>query len=128
MSDECGETVLSSGTTAIVCGGRDYRNGGRVFQILDAAVDRLGVVFILQGVAEGADYLAWQWAQGRGVRCGSYPAHWKEDRKNAGPIRNGRMLSEGKPDMVIAFPGGKGTADMVRQAEVAGVRIIKVDW
>jgi predicted Rossmann-fold nucleotide-binding protein len=33
------------------------------------------------------------------------------------------MLSEGKPDLVIAFPGGRGTADMIRQAKEAGVPV-----
>jgi hypothetical protein len=27
--------------------------------------------------------------------------------------------------MVIAFPGGKGTADMVKQAHAAGVLVVK---
>ena len=116
--------------TAIVCGSRKYRNIKRVFQILDAAVIRLGVDFIVQGVADGADYLAWQWADNRGVRCGSYPAHWDEHGKKAGPMRNAKMLSESGAELVIAFPPGPGggTLDMVGRAEVAGVRVIKVDW
>lgn len=43
--------------------------------------------------------------------------------KAAGPIRNQRMLDEGKPDLVVAFPGGRGTADMVRRAKAAGVPV-----
>lgn len=31
------------------------------------------------------------------------------------------MLDEGKPDLVIAFPGGRGTADMVNRAKVSGI-------
>lgn len=34
------------------------------------------------------------------------------------------MLSEGRPDLVVAFPGGKGTADMVRRARAAGVETV----
>jgi hypothetical protein len=45
----------------------------------------------------------------------------------AGPIRNQRMLVEGKPDLVVAFPGGKGTAGMVTLARNAGVDVIMVD-
>lgn len=40
--------------------------------------------------------------------------------EGAGPIRNSFMLALG-PDLVLAFPGGRGTADMVRQASEAGV-------
>jgi UDP-N-acetylmuramoylalanine-D-glutamate ligase len=33
------------------------------------------------------------------------------------------MLKEGRPDLVVAFPGGKGTANMVAQARAAGIRV-----
>src|SRR5262249_16770583 len=45
---------------------------------------------------------------------------WDELGKKAGPLRNQRMLDEGKPDLVVAFPGGGGTKDMVRRAVQAG--------
>jgi hypothetical protein len=37
------------------------------------------------------------------------------------------MINEGKPDLVIAFPGGKGTADMVARAAQAGIKVIEVE-
>jgi hypothetical protein len=37
-----------------------------------------------------------------------------------------QMLDEGKPDLVIAFPGGGGTADMMRRARAAGVEVLEV--
>ena len=49
---------------------------------------------------------------------------WALGRK-AGPIRNQRMLDDGKPDLVIAFSGGKGTAGMMAIARRAGVKIIQ---
>jgi hypothetical protein len=36
------------------------------------------------------------------------------------------MLDEGKPDLVIAFPGGRGTADMVKKARRAGVEVVEI--
>jgi ABC-type branched-subunit amino acid transport system substrate-binding protein len=36
------------------------------------------------------------------------------------------MIREGKPDAVVAFPGGRGTADMVRQARAAGIEVREV--
>jgi hypothetical protein len=33
------------------------------------------------------------------------------------------MLDEGRPDLVIAMPGGRGTANMISQAEKAGVAV-----
>src|ERR1700743_1331391 len=103
-----------------VTGGRDYCNKARVYQVLDAAVDRLGMTFLMQGGADGADYLAWQWTDERGFPCGSFPADWSKHGKKAGPIRNQRMIDEGKPEIVIAFPGGKGTQDMIARAVSAG--------
>ena len=36
------------------------------------------------------------------------------------------MLDEGKPDLVVAFPGGRGTAHMTRIARGAGIEVIEV--
>ena len=44
-----------------------------------------------------------------------------------GPKRNQMMLDQ-KPDIVLAFPGGRGTADMIARAEQAGVEVVKVGW
>ena len=37
------------------------------------------------------------------------------------------LLDEGKPDLVVAFPGGGGTADMILRAERAGVPVRQVE-
>lgn len=113
-------------TRAIVCGGRDYRNFDRVVQIMDAAITRLNLSCVIHGNADGADKMAGFWAAARGLDVEPYPADWSKG-KSAGPARNALMLTK-SPDMVIAFPGGRGTADMVRQAEKAGVRVIRIDW
>jgi hypothetical protein len=41
----------------------------------------------------------------------------------AGPRRNARMLRDGKPDVLIAFTGGKGTANCISQATKLGIAI-----
>lgn len=73
----------------------------------------------------GADVWADEWAEDRGVKAWKFPADWMLLGKAAGPRRNQKMLNEGKPDLVVAFPGGKGTADMVRKARVAGVEVME---
>lgn len=76
----------------------------------------------------GADTLAGDWAHGFLIPVRSFPADWEERHgKRAGPIRNQMMLEEGRPDLVVAFPGGTGTADMVRRAREAGVEVMEVD-
>jgi hypothetical protein len=36
------------------------------------------------------------------------------------------MLAEGAPGLVVAFPGGKGTANMVRLSREAGVEVREI--
>jgi hypothetical protein len=111
---------------AIVCGGRDYDDRDSVFSILDRARVKLGLEFVIEGGALGADRLAREWAQARGVPFQTYEADWKGEGRSAGPKRNARMLHEGKPGCVIAFAGGNGTNNMVRQAETAGVKVYRI--
>lgn len=60
-----------------------------------------------------------------GLETESYPADWANFGKAAGPLRNQRMLDEGKPDLVVAFTNdlasSRGTRDMVRRAQAAGI-------
>jgi len=56
-----------------------------------------------------------------------FPADWGKYSKSAGYIRNKQMLAEGKPDLVVAFPGGKGTANMVKLAKLANIPIHTID-
>ena len=44
-------------------------------------------------------------------------AQWTKYGKSAGPIRNAEMLRFGKPQLVVAFPGGDGTENMIGQAK-----------
>lgn len=81
---------------------------------------------IIHGGARGADALAGEWAECFGVPFRVFPANWDRDGKAAGPIRNQRMIDEGKPDLVIVFPGGRGTADMVMRARKAGITIREI--
>lgn len=107
----------------LVCGGRDYSDQQTAFAALDSHV-RHGDT-IIQGGAPGADRLAREWCHQRRCRYENYPADWKTHGRAAGPIRNQQMIDEGKPTKVIAFPGGRGTADMVRRARNAGIRVFE---
>jgi hypothetical protein len=108
----------------LVCGGRHYRDDKALRRVLDAAL-RTGPLVIIEGGARGADRLAREWAKDRGVVCATFPADWDAHGPSAGPIRNRQMIDEGRPQMVLAFPGGRGTADMIRQAQAAGVLVVK---
>src|SRR5262249_32662990 len=125
-----GTAVLPQGhlvmTRALVCGGRDFRDGGLLFRTLDTFHARESITCLIEGGARGADLLARAWATGRRIDNDTYLADWRRHGRGAGPVRNRLMLEDGKPDVVIAFPGGAGTANMVSIARKAGVRVIEV--
>jgi hypothetical protein len=111
-------------TRILVCGGRDYHDFDRVDNVLSKLLGEGDT--LIQGGARGADALAKQWAFEWHVSVEEYPADWKKYGRGAGPIRNQQMLDEGKPDLVVAFKGGTGTADMVRRAKKAGIPVTEV--
>jgi hypothetical protein len=101
----------------------------RVCAVLDKLNDEAGVEVVIEGGAPGADRLAREWsrmvAKG-GPDVETFEADWENHGSFAGPMRNARMLAEGRPDVVVAFPGGRGTADMVKKARRAGVEVIEI--
>lgn len=112
--------------TVLVCGGRDYADFGRVFDVLTALHRETPIACLIEGGAHGADDWGACWADMNAVRLLKFKAQWDVHGRAAGPIRNQRMIDEGKPDLVVAFPGGRGTADMVRRARTAGIEVIEV--
>lgn len=107
----------------LVCGGRDFADRGFVFAALDRVDAKRRVFLLIHGAASGADALAEEWARARGVSYAPNPARWAELGRRAGMVRNQEMLDLFAPDGVVAFPGGRGTADMVARARAAGVPV-----
>ncbi len=112
-----------TGRRVIVCGGRRYADTQVVDESLAALLVSTDIV--VTGGASGADRLAKEWAEAHGLRTETYPAQWTRFGNAAGPIRNRYMASLGV-DAVVAFPGGRGTADMIRVASELGVPVHRV--
>ena len=110
----------------VVGGSRFQTSASFVFQALDAIHARQPITRLAHGACEGTDLLAQEWALSRGIENSPYPADWKKWGRSAGPKRNSEMLATESPDVVIAFPGGKGTADLTRRAESRGIPVMKV--
>lgn len=106
----------------LVCGGRDYSDWARVDSVLDLIHLETPITHLIHGNARGADRLGGSWARKRAVQEVACSADWDSYRKSAGHVRNKRM-AELNPDLVVAFPGGTGTASMVRIAEAAGIPV-----
>ena len=110
----------------LVCGGREFSGAHALEEFLDSfhrrargPVDR-----VIHGGARGADALARDWARKRGIDCIVCEANWARESRAAGPIRNKRMLDAGSPGLVVVFQGGRGTANMIRQATERGFEVI----
>lgn len=109
-----------------ICGGRKFDDTKYFAEFMEwvfAPRVTLDNVTIVQGGATGADWLAKEWADIRKVNCQTYKAKWVRYGKRAGSVRNQEMLDSGL-DFLIAFPGGTGTAHMMKICEEAGVPIL----
>ncbi len=120
----------------IVCGGRDYTDRVRVFAVLDEIHAATPIGMVRHGACgwdgddavfdkaklRGADRWAHEWAVERKVGVFSIAALWRRHGRKAGPLRNS-ALAETRADLCIAFPGGRGTADMVGCAMGAGIAV-----
>lgn len=101
----------------------------QILPVDSVGVKRIGmeetITEIIEGGATGADTIAGWWAGVNQVTRTTVPANWKKHGKSAGPIRNQAMLAL-RPDLVIAFPGGKGTKQMTGIARDGLVRVMEV--
>ena len=104
----------------LVCGGRDYANLDAVMIAIRKLSPRPS--HIIHGSAMGADALAGEAAAKLGIQDVRCPANWGLHGRRAGPIRNHNML-ELHPDLVLAFPGGNGTAHMCKIARQRGIQV-----
>lgn len=110
------------GERILVTGGRDLTDRALVYATLDAVRERFGPFVLVHGGARGADQLAHEWAVSRGMDIERVPAEWALYGRRAGPIRNAEMVRRGAA-LLVAFPGGRGTADCVSRAEAARIPV-----
>lgn len=120
-----------------VTGGRDFADWNMVARVVHALPNGI----LVHGAASGADDLcAKWWTRMMGREDEPHPAEWDQCDEScyhrarttvnssnycpaAGPRRNQQMVESGL-DILVVFPGGRGTADMTRRAEKAGIPIL----
>jgi hypothetical protein len=110
----------------LVTGGALFRDKSWLWAGLDLLHSMSPITFLIEGGAPGADVIAYEWREARGVDGHTEFAEWERFGKAAGPIRNERM-AEMKPDLVLAAPGRKGTANMICTAGRYGLRVILLE-
>lgn len=114
----------------VVTGGRAYKDSRRVW----AELSGVGPIrFLLHGGANGADAFAGRWAAVHDVDWITMPARWR-DGISAGAERNERMLRTAlslrqseEEILLVAFPGGAGTASCVQLAVGMGIPIKRIE-
>jgi len=119
----------------LVCGGRNYNDREFVRIVLDRIQRETPITLLIHGACgwdrdkdnsdrpmTGADRWADEWAHARGVPCERMPARWGRYGIVAGAIRNREMLVK-RPDIVVAFPGERGTRNCVDQARHLGISV-----
>jgi hypothetical protein len=114
----------------LVCGDRNWSQNNtepilrELFKYMDQSVR------LIHGGCEGVDVLAGLIGQKLGFTVKDYPVpqeEWTRLGNRAGPLRNKRMITEEKVDLVLAFhpdiANSRGTKDMIRQATQAGIPV-----
>lgn len=82
----------------------------------------VGIEEIVHGGANGADSLAGYWAAQNKIPTTVFKAAWRTYGKSAGFRRNIQIAAY-KPDLLIAFTGGAGTAHMISIAKEQGIEV-----
>jgi hypothetical protein len=119
-----------------VTGGRDFADASSMAELFNFLhlfyAEKLRV---MHGAAPGADRMADSMALQLEIPVRPFPADWDRHGKPAGAIRNGQMVDYLKmcrrkehTVQVVAFPGGDGTADMIRQSEKAAIDVDRWGW
>lgn len=116
---------MRTGHKVLVCGGRDFRDTKLLDRFLCEVDNHVCIGEIIHGGANGADTMAGCWAEKYNIPVTVFQAEWHKYGRRAGPLRNEQMLREGKPDFVVAFPGGRGTAHMVGLAKAASIPVFE---
>lgn len=106
----------------IITGGRYYANREQLHKVLE--LFDIGV--LIQGGANGADKLALEYAKLNSITNITVSANWDRDGRAAGPIRNKAMVKAYPNAVVIAFPGGVGTENCVKEAINNGLTVLRV--
>lgn len=104
----------------IIAGSRHIDDYNLVAQAIDDS--GFSITEVVSGCCRGVDKLGESWARSHGIPIEHYPADWQNFGKAAGPVRNRGMAQYADALIAILAPGSKGTADMIRQAKIYGLK------
>ncbi|WP_419735880.1 DUF2493 domain-containing protein [Pseudomonas sp. COR18] len=111
----------------LICAGRYYMNAALCRKVLEAYHARQGIEVLVHGGNQHLGSTLEDWARETGAHIVRYPSNWQRYGKQAERRRNRFMLQDSEPDLVIAFPGGSDTEELVAQARANGIDIHSID-
>lgn len=110
----------------IICGGRNYDDADAIRRALDGLHRQSAITVLIHGSLPALGGPAEAWARDHEVDVIRYPANWSKLGKLAETRRNSFMLADSRADVVLAFPGGRHTADLVRTARESGMGVVVI--
>ena len=111
----------------LICAGRHYADTLMCLRVLDAYQAINGVSVLIHGASPYLGSAVEDWAREAGVDVVRYPPNWQRHGKQAERQRNHFMLTDSRPDVVIALPGGDDTSELVCQAKASGISVLTVE-
>lgn len=109
-----------------ISGGRAFTDWDVLKKGLDEWILANGIPkVIISGGAKGADSLAGVYAKGHNIPYIELKPEWQRYGEAAGPIRNKQIIDHA--DALVAFEGGRGTANAVELARKKGIPVLEVN-
>lgn len=98
------------------------------YDVVKKAVEASGidVTEVVSGGSYGVDKLGERWARENDVPVKQFIPNWMAYGASAGPIRNGQMAAYADALIAVWDGASRGTANMMKQAEKARLKIYTV--
>jgi hypothetical protein len=110
----------------LVVGGRHFEDADKVHRELVRLNWQKPIGVLIHGSVTGVGIAAEAWARSNGTPVVRYPPNWTLYGKKAEGLRNAFMIGDSRPDLVLAFPGGRHTADLIQKAIEAKIAVLAV--
>ncbi|NWB98701.1 DUF2493 domain-containing protein [Pseudomonas gingeri] len=111
----------------LICAGRYYLNAAMCRKVLEAYHQTHTISVLIHGGNQFLGSEIEDWARENGTHLVRYPSNWQRYGKQAERRRNQFMLMDSEPELVIAFPGGSDTEELVAQARAMEIGVLSLE-
>ncbi|KQN63869.1 MULTISPECIES: DUF2493 domain-containing protein [Rahnella] len=111
----------------LICAGRFYADIHTVERVLELYAHSQHIRVLIHGGHQSLGAMIERWARDADVHVVRYPANWALHGKYAEIRRNLFMIEDSRPDIILAFSGGEDTAECIKLARQAGIKVMEMD-